>query len=223
MTLALILSSASVALAQGSGEAAPGNAVPKPAKPGAAKPSAAKPSAAKPSAAKPADPNKPGNPNAPAIVANFGQWALVCGKPKQSEDAKESCSLVQALVERDTQKLVFRIILAYGPQGNLVLRVDGPTGIALQRGMEFSTGADAAAEKAEASKVYRLPFQTCVAHGCRALLVVPEALKAEIKNSGKGTLRVFTLDGRAVQTATDFSGFTEGLAALDKRRQAQVN
>jgi invasion protein IalB len=218
MTLAMILSSASLALAQGGGEGNPGSAAPKPTKSGAAKPSAAKPSAAKP-----ADPKKAASPNAPAVVGNYGQWALVCGKPKESKDAKESCSLVQALVERDSQKLVFRIILSYGPQGNLVLRVDGPTGMALQRGIEFSPGADASAEKAEASKVYRLPFQTCVAQGCRALLVVPEELKAEIKNSGKGTLRVFTLDGRAVQTATDFSGFTEGLAALDKRRQAQVN
>jgi invasion protein IalB len=213
MTLAMILSSASLALAQGGGEGSPGSAVPKPAKPGASKPSAAKA----------ADPKKAASPNAPAVVGNYGQWALVCGKPKESKDAKESCSLVQALVERDSQKLVFRIILSYGPQGKLLLRVDGPTGIALQRGIEFSTGADAAADKAEASKVYRLPFQTCVAQGCRALLVVPEEMKAEIQNSGKGTLRVFTLDGRAVQTATDFSGFTEGLAALDKRRQAQVN
>ena len=219
MILAMILSSASVALAQGGGEGSPGSAVPKPAKPSAAKPNAAKPSAAKPA------PNKPASPNAPAVVGNYGQWALVCGMPKGSKDVKESCSLVQALVERDSKKLLFRIILSYGPQGHLVLRVDGPTGIALQRGIEFSPGADAsaAAEKAEASKVYRLPFQTCVAQGCRALLVVPEELKAKIKTSGKGTLRVFTLDGRAVQTATDLSGFTEGLAALDKRRQAQVN
>jgi invasion protein IalB len=214
MTLAMILLGAPSALAQGGGES-PGSAVPKPAKPGAAKPSVAKSNTAKP-----ADPKAASPP--PTVVGNYGQWALVCGKPK-SKDAKESCSLIQALVERDSQKLVFRIILAYGPQGNLVLRVDGPTGIALQRGVEFSPGADAGTEKAEASKVYRLPFQTCVAQGCRALLVVPDELKAEIKNSGKGTLRVFTLDGRAVQTATDFAGFTEGLAALDKRRQAQVN
>ena len=214
MILAMILSSASVALAQGGGEGNPGSAVPKPAKPSAAKPNAAKPSAAKPA------PNKPASPNAPAVVGNYGQWALVCGMPKGSKDVKESCSLVQALVERDSKKLLFRIILSYGPQGHLVLRVDGPIGIALQRGIEFSPGADASAA---AEKVYRLPFQTCVAQGCRALLVVPEELKAEIKTSGKGTLRVFTLDGRAVQTAADFSGFTEGLAALDKRRQAQVN
>ncbi len=209
IALVIVLSGGGAAFAQGD---SPGGAVPKAVKPNAAKPGAAKANAAKPQNAKPAP------ESAPAIVGNFGQWALVCGKPNEGESAKESCSLVQALVERDSQKLVFRIILSYGPQGNLVLRVDGPTGVALQRGIEFATG-----ENPDAGKVYRLPFQTCIAQGCRALLVVPEDLKGELRAAAKGTLRVFTLDGRPVQTGTDFSGFTDGLAALDKRRQAQVN
>lgn len=204
--LAIALASTGAAFAQGD---SPGGTVPKAVKSNAAKSAPAKASAAKPEAAK---------APAPAIVGNYGQWALVCGKPQEGQGAKESCSLVQALVERESQKLVFRIILSYGPQGNLVLRVDGPTGVALQRGLEFATD-----EKPDAGKVYRMPFQTCVAQGCRALLVVPEELKGELKTLAKGTLRVFTLDGRPVQTGTDFSGFAEGLAALDKRRQAQVN
>jgi invasion protein IalB len=61
------------------------------------------------------------------IAGNFSQWALVCGKEKDKE-GREPCSLVQALVQRETQKLVFRVTVAYGPQGNLVLRIDGPTG-----------------------------------------------------------------------------------------------
>lgn len=209
IAVVLALAGLGVAFAQ-SGES-PGGAVPKGAKAKAAKPTPA-------SAAKPEDANKAAGQGAPAVVGNYGPWALVCGKPKEGQSAKESCSLVQALVERESQKLVFRIILSYGPQGNLVLRVDGPTGVALQRGLEFTTD-----EKPDAGKIYRLPFQTCVAQGCRALLVVPEDLKGELKTAAKGTLRVFTLDGRPLQTATDLSGFVEGLAALDKRRQAQVN
>jgi invasion protein IalB len=209
--IALVMGLANAGALAQSGEGA-GGTVPKPAKP------SAKPSPTKDNAAKPDDAKKAAAQAAPAIVGNYGQWALVCGKPNQGQGVKESCSLVQALVERDSQKLVFRIILSYGPQGNLVLRVDGPTGVALQRGIEFTTN-----EKPDAGKIYRLPFQTCVAQGCRALLIVPEDLKGELKTSAKGTLRVFTLDGRPVQTGTDFSGFAEGLAALDKRRQAQVN
>ena len=47
------------------------------------------------------------------IAGNFGQWALVCGKEKDKE-GREPCSLVQALVQRESQKLVFRVTVAYG-------------------------------------------------------------------------------------------------------------
>ena len=184
------------ALAQSGGEASPGGAVPKPAD--------------APKNAKTGAP--PAKPPAVAIAGNFGQWALVCGaKDKEAKDkeAKEPCSLVQALVERDSQKLVFRLTLAYGPKGNLVLRVDSPTGVALQKGLEFSP---------DAVKIYRLPFQACLAQGCSAVLVVPDDLRQELTKSEKGTITVYALNGQAVQAVTELKGVGDGLAALDKRR-----
>ena len=162
------------------------------------------PSAA-PNWAPPADAaNKP----PPAKVAgSFGNWTLLCGK--EAQDEKERCSLVLPLVEKETQKLVFRIIVTYGPQGNLVLRVDGPTGVALQRGVEFSP---------DTKKVYRMPFQTCLPMGCKALLLVPDDLKKELAASERGAITVYALNGKAVQTVTAFSGFDKGMAALDKHQ-----
>jgi invasion protein IalB len=63
-------------------------------------------------------------PKAPAvkIAGNFGQWALVCGDVKD-QAGQEPCSLVQALVEHESQKLALRLTVAYGPRGNLVLRI----------------------------------------------------------------------------------------------------
>ena len=68
-------------------------------------------------------------PKVPAvkIAGNFGQWMLVCGEVKD-QAGQEPCSLVQALVEHESQKLVFRLTVAYGPRGNLVLRIDSPKG-----------------------------------------------------------------------------------------------
>jgi invasion protein IalB len=189
------LSSAALAQA-GGGSAAP---VPKAPAPGIAKSPPAKSAAA-----------KHGPENDAKIVANFGEWALVCVTRKEQKG--ERCSLVQALIERDTKKLVFRLVFAYGPQGKLVLQVDGPTGVALQRGVEFSP---------DTQKIYRLPYQTCVPQICRALLVVADDLKSEMEKSQKGSLTVFALNGQAVRTATDFTGLGDGLAALDKRRATQ--
>jgi invasion protein IalB len=90
-----------------------------------------------------------------------------------------------------------------------VLRIDSPTGIALQKGLEFSP---------DAVKIYRLPFQTCVPQGCSAMLVVADDLKQDLQKSAKGTISVFALNGREVKAATELAGFADGLAALDKRR-----
>jgi invasion protein IalB len=171
------------ALAQSGGNASPGGSVAKPAAPAKAQGEPAKPEV--------------------AIAGNFGQWALVCDK-----DGKDPCSLVQALVQRESQKLVFRLTLAYGPKGNLVLRVDGPTGVALQKGLEFSP---------DAIKIYRLPYQACNPQQCSAVLVVPDDLKQELTKSQKSTITVYALNGQALQAVAELTGFSDGLAALDKR------
>ena len=142
------------------------------------------------------------------VAGNFGQWALVCAEAKSKDDTPP-CNLVQALVEKATQKLVFRVSVGYGPKGNLILRIDGPTGVALQKGLEFSPGA---------VKIYRLPFQTCVPQGCSAVLLVGDDLKQDLQTSDKGTITVYALNGQAVQAPTQLAGFADGLAALEKRR-----
>ena len=112
-------------------------------------------------------------------------------------------------MQRESQKLVFRVTAAYGPQGNLVLRIDGPTGVALQKGLEFSP---------DAIKIYGMPYQACVPQQCSALLVMPDDLKQELTKSQKGTITVYALNGQAVQAVAELTGFSDGLAALDKRR-----
>jgi invasion protein IalB len=143
------------------------------------------------------------------VQGSFGSWTLLCGKEGKNKKVKERCSLVLPLVEKNTQKLVFRVIVTYGPKGNLVLRVDGPTGVALQRGVEFSP---------DTKKIYRMPFQTCLPVGCKALLLVSDDLRKELAGSSKGAITVYALNGKAVQTIANVSGFAKGLAALDNRR-----
>jgi invasion protein IalB len=175
-------------LAQAGGKGSPGGAVPKAAAPAAKD---AKDAAQSPAA---------------KVAGNFGQWALVCSENKE---ASEPCSLVQALVEKESNKLVFRVSVAYGPKGNLVLRIDAPTGVALQKGLEFSP---------DAVKIYRLPFQTCLPRGCTAVLLVEDDLKQDLAKEQKAAITVYALNGQEVRALTELTGFAEGLAALDKRR-----
>ncbi len=194
-TLTILLSLAGHASAQQAGGQAPaGGTVPKQAAPKAAANAKDGGDATKPPPVK--------------VAGNFGQWALVCAEPTSKDDTPP-CNLVQALVEKETQKLVFRVSVGYGPKGNLILRIDSPTGVALQKGLEFSPGA---------VKIYRLPFQTCVPQGCSAVLLVGDDLKQDLQKSDKGTITVYALNGQAVQAPTQLTGFADGLAALEKRR-----
>jgi invasion protein IalB len=153
----------------------------------------------------------PGNPAPAAKVAgSFGNWTLLCGKEGEDKTAEERCSLVLPLVEKETQKLVFRVIVTYGPQDRLVLRVDGPTGVALQRGVEFSP---------DTRKIYRMAYQTCLPMGCKALLLVEDDMRKEIAKSKQGSITVFALNGKAVKTVTALDGFAAGMKALDKHRK----
>jgi len=174
-------------------------------------PAAAAPKNVPSAAAQDKAPAAAANQPPPAKVAgSFGNWTLLCGT--ETGDEKERCSLVLPLVETKTQKLVFRVIVTYGPQGNLVLRVDGPTGVALQRGIEFSP---------DTKKTYRMPFQTCLPMGCKALLLISDDLKKELVGSKQGAITVYALNGKAVQTVTAMTGFAQGLAALDKRHAGE--
>ncbi len=154
-----------------------------------------------------------GDPNAPntRIAGSYGNWTLVCGKEGDPKTADERCSLVLPLIEKETQKLIFRVILVYGPKGNLVLRVDGPTGVALQRGVQIST---------DSGKVYGLPFQTCLPMGCKALNIVAEDMRQDLKTSKNAKIVVHALNGKQIQTVAQLKGLDLGLKALDKKRTA---
>jgi invasion protein IalB len=148
------------------------------------------------------------------VAGSYGNWTLLCGKEGGDKSAKERCSLVLPLVEKETQKLVFRVIVTYGSKGKLVLRVDGPTGVALQSGVEFSP---------DTRKIYRMPFQTCLPMGCKALLLVQDDMRKEMAASKQGSLTVYALNGKAIKTVAALDGFTKGMAALDKRLGKQVS
>ena len=130
--------------------------------------------------------NKP----ATRVAGGYGNWTLLCGKEGNDKSAAERCSLVLPLIEKETQKLIFRVILTYGPKGRLVLRVDGPTGVALQRGVEFSP---------DSQKIYRM--------------------LQDLMKSKQGTITVFALIGQAIKTVALLDGFSKGLNAMDKQRQ----
>ena len=70
----------------------------------------------------------------------------------------------------------------------------------------------------DTQKLYRMPFQTCLPMGCKALLIVQDDLRKELTKSKQGSITVYALNGKAVRTMTALDGFTAGMKALDKHR-----
>jgi invasion protein IalB len=89
------------------------------------------------------------------------------------------------------------------------LLATAPTGVALQKGLEFSP---------DELKVYRMPFQTCLPRGCSAVLVVADDPQAGFAEIADGYDHRLCSGGQAVRAPAQLAGFADGLAALDKRR-----
>lgn len=151
----------------------------------------------------------PAKPSA-HVAGSYGHWTLLCGKEENDTSPGERCSLVLPLLEKESEKLIFRVILTDGPEGRLVLRVDGPTGVALQRGVEFATDSGAR---------YRMPFQTCLPMGCKAFMLAPDDLRQQLIKSKQATIIVYALNGKAIQTIADIDGMAAGLKAFDEMRK----
>lgn len=179
---------------------------------GAPKPSAKVPEQVAP-AAPPAAPAKSG---AATVAGQFGDWAMLCGDDAKDDKSKEkdkarsgSCSLVQQLVDSSSKKSVFSLTIVYGPRGNLILIVDAPLGVALDRGLEMTLGGQS---------VQREAFSHCLPAGCQTVLILTDALKEEMRKATEGFLTVYTLSGAPLRVAFSLKGLDEALSALDKRR-----
>jgi invasion protein IalB len=109
------------------------------------------------------------------------------------------------------QKPVVRVILVYGPKDNLVFRIYGPTGVALQRGVQITTYS---------GKVYGLPFRTCLPMGCKALNIVADDMRQDLKKSKNATIVIHALNGKQIRIVAQLKGIDLGLKALAKKRTA---
>lgn len=141
-----------------------------------------------------------------SVKGKFGDWSLVCS---ESTNEKGSlCSLVQALVHKDTKKLVFRLTVVRPKDGSPTLFVRAPAGVSLGRGLSLSMGND---------KIYRAGFQTCVSGGCRAVFKLDEAMVKEMSTAKASTVTVFALNGKALSAQVSFANVAEGLQELAKQ------
>jgi invasion protein IalB len=169
----------------------------------------AEPPASAPGTQAPPIAPKPPEQPPPAVAGKFGDWSLVCQESKEKAKPAQ-CVLLQRLVETSSKKTVFGLTVGYGPQGDLILNLRAPLGVALAKGVEMSL---------EPQTIHRAAFSACFPDGCQATLVLTSDLQQQMRKFEKAELTVYGLNGKAFGAASSLKGFGEGLDALEKRKR----
>jgi len=141
------------------------------------------------------------------VAGTFGAWKLVCSPGKNK--TQESCSLMQALLEPKSKKLVFRLNVINGKK-NPVMIIRAPAGVYLPRGLELAVGA---------AKPLKIAYARCVPRGCRAVLPLKEPLKKDMQRAEKAKVTVYATNGKAITGTSSLKGFSDGLVALQKHKK----
>lgn len=138
----------------------------------------------------------------------MGDWTLFC--PEAKDKTKPvSCTLEQLLIDAETKKVAFHLVIGYGPRGNFILVVRAPLGIALVRGLEVTFGGQA---------VQRVPFTTCRVNGCQAVLILSKPLQQELLKAERALIGVYALSGNPFQATASLKGLGAAIDVLNKRR-----
>ena len=170
------------------------------------------------SSAPKASPAEQAAPKAPTMDAakeatqakgeRIGDWSLFC--PEAKDKTKPvSCTLEQLLIDAETKKVAFHLIIGYGPRGNFIFVVRAPLGIALVRGLEVTFGGQ---------PVQRVPFTTCRVNGCQAVLILSKPLQDEIVKAERALIVVYALSGNTFQATASLKGLGAAIDTLNKRR-----
>jgi invasion protein IalB len=141
--------------------------------------------------------------------ATYGDWTYACVKAGSGGDVR--CVIAQQLVDSKSKAPLFRWRIVRDDKGGMIGEWDTPSGMLVNQGIVLDAGWD---------KPARIPFQTCVAGGCRATAsLAPDAID-RLAKAEKAVVTLFPAGGNAggVQIGLSVKGLPEALAALREAR-----
>ena len=141
-------------------------------------------------------------------TTQFESWTLIC-QEKLDKSGKKSCAALSRVVEPKSKQVVFVWRLDFDRDGRLIARMQTPTGVRLQSGVEIRLG------KADPR---RFMFTLCDAQACLAEAVIEDPLLKEALSAPEGTATVMLRDGRGLQFKWSMKGFDKALASLRAQR-----
>lgn len=153
---------------------------------------------------------QPQAPSTPQRIETviYDAWTVVC-RDTVEKSSKKSCSALNRVVEPKSQQVLFVWRMDTDAQGRLIARLQTPTGVQIQRGVEVKFGnADAR----------RFMFTVCDARSCHAEALVDDQLLKESMAAPEGLATVVLRDGRALQFKWSMKGYDKAIASLRSAR-----
>ena len=150
---------------------------------------------------------KPGAATLPSQrteTINYENWILTCREfldgPK-----KRNCSIAVAVQKQDTNQIILALTVQPNEQGQMVVSIQTPTGVAIAPGVEL---------KLEKAAPRKLPFDLCEPSRCSASLIVDKNFIREASLAASLAVVIQSSDGRPVNFEFPIKGFDKAYAKM---------
>lgn len=134
----------------------------------------------------------------------YESWTVIC-QDTLDKSSKRSCAAINRVVEPKTNRVAFVWRMNIDEQGRLIARMQTPTSVRIQRGVEVKLGA---------ADSRRFMFTLCDPRSCLAEAVVEDALLKEALGAPEGIAMVTLSDGRGLQFKWSMKGFDKAMTTL---------
>lgn len=138
------------------------------------------------------------------VVAQHGDWQVVC-KPPPPGSRSKVCALVQSVTAEDRNNVGLTVYFQKFSNGTRVLRVFAPLGVLLPPGLGL---------KIDGRDVGNAPFLRCHTFACYAQVVVKDDLTQQLSQGKTAIFVIFQTEEAGIGIPISLSGFAKGLSAL---------
>ena len=143
-------------------------------------------------------------PSQKTETINYENWILTCREfldgPK-----KRNCSITVAVQKQDTNQIVLALTVQPNEQGQMVVSIQTPTGVAIAPGVEL---------KLEKAAPRKSGFDFCEPSRCSASFIADKNFVREASAAASLTVVIQSSDGKPVTLEFPIKGFDKAYARM---------
>ena len=136
----------------------------------------------------------------------YDNWTVTC-RDTVTGNVKKTCSATFQMTNQERNQVIFTWLLGRNAEGALVSVMQVPTGILIQRGVEFKIGNGA---------MKKLNFVMCDSQRCEASIQMDDALTKEMAAAQTAVATIFTPDGKGINFNMNPKGIDKAIGSIPR-------